>query len=75
MNFAPAAAEHNGKLFVSLADGTLIRLDDSTNQWEDAGLSSPRLAHRMVSDGNNLIIVGGADKGANLNLVEVLKVE
>jgi hypothetical protein len=75
MNFAPAAAEHNGKLFVSLADGTLIRLDDSTNQWEDAGLSSPRLAHRMVSDGNNLIIVGGADKGTNLNLVEALKVE
>ena len=75
MNFAPAAAEHNGKLFVSLADGTLIRLDDSTNQWQDAGLSSPRLAHRMVSDGHKLIIVGGAEKGANLNLVEALKVE
>ncbi len=75
MNFAPAAASHNGKLFVSLADGTLIYLDDAKNQWTDAAKSSPRLAHRMVSSGNNLLLLGGAEKGANLNLVEALKIE
>jgi len=75
MNFAPAAAEHNGRLLVSLADGTLIRLDDVSNQWQEAGISSPRLAHRMVSVGTKLLIIGGAEKGANLNLVEALKLD
>lgn len=74
-NFAPAAATHNGKLYVSLANGSLICLDDASNQWEDAGISSPRLAHRMVSDGSRLLILGGAEKGANLNLVEALKLK
>ncbi len=73
-NFAPAAAEHHSQLFVSLADGSVIRLNDAAKTWEDFAQSTPRLAHRMVSNGNQLLIVGGAVKGKNLDLIEAVPV-
>ena len=68
--FAPAAAVHGGKLFASVADGSLYALDDAHSRWTDAGRSAARLAHRMVSLGDSLVIAGGAVKGGNLDLVE-----
>jgi N-acetylneuraminic acid mutarotase len=70
--FAPAAVEHNGSLYVSVGDGRLLRMHG--NEWELVANSTPRLAHRMVSDGKNLLIAGGAAKGNNLDLIESVAV-
>jgi hypothetical protein len=68
--FAPAAAIHRDRLYVSVGDGSLYRLDEPSKQWVEAGVTTPRLAHRMVSTGDALLIAGGAVKGNNLDLVE-----
>ena len=73
-NFAPAACDHQGRLFVSLADGTIYRLNDKSGRWLEAGVGSPRLAHRMVSAGDSILVLGGAEKGKNLNVVEAVKI-
>ncbi|MBM3759270.1 MAG: hypothetical protein FJW36_03375 [Acidobacteria bacterium] len=69
-NFAPAAAVLANQLYVSLADGSLIRWNEALNRWVDVAKSAPRLAHRMVADSGRLLIIGGAEKGKNLDLVE-----
>lgn len=74
-NFAPAATTLNGSLYVSLADGSLIRLNESTNSWVDVAHTTPRLAHRMATHANKLLIIGGADKGKNLDLVEAVSLD
>jgi N-acetylneuraminic acid mutarotase len=66
--FAPAAAVHNGALYISVSDGAVFRLQK--DRWEEAASSTPRLAHRMVSDGKQLFILGGAAKGKNFDLIE-----
>jgi len=71
--FAPAAGVHEGNLYVSVSDGTLWRLAESGDAWEKAGASTPRLAHRLASDGRQVLILGGAAKGANLDLVEAIE--
>ncbi len=68
--FAPAAAVLDGKLYASVGDGSLFVLDSARQQWSRAGQSAQRLAHRMVPAGDSLVILGGAVKGANLDLAE-----
>lgn len=70
--FAPAACVHDGKLYVSVADGGLYRLDESRQHWEKAGQATPRVAQRIVSDGKKILVLGGADKGKNSDLVEAV---
>lgn len=72
LSFAPAAGIHNGDLYVSVSDGTLYRLNRSTQEWETAGKSTPRLAHRIASAGDVVLVIGGADKGKNSDLVEAV---
>lgn len=72
--FAPAAGVHAGRLYVSLGDGSLFRLSRSGKEWEPAGKASPRVAHRVVSGGNKLLVAGGASRGANLDLIEAVAV-
>ena len=47
--FAPAAVVHQGSLYTSVSDGTLLRLDDTNKLWEKVGKASGRVAHRLVS--------------------------
>ncbi len=72
--FGPAAAVHAGSLFVSLGDGSLYRLSRSGKEWEPAGKATPRVAHRVVSSGDKLLVAGGARRGANLDLIEAVSV-
>lgn len=70
--FAPAACIHAGKLYVSVADGGLYRLDEARQQWDKAGQATPRVAQRIVSDGKKILVLGGADKGKNSDLIEAV---
>jgi N-acetylneuraminic acid mutarotase len=72
--FSPAACVHDGSLYVSLADGELYRLDESKEQWEKSGDATPRVAHRIVSDRKAILVIGGADKGSNSDLIEAVVV-
>ncbi|WP_031495042.1 hypothetical protein [Bryobacter aggregatus] len=69
--FAPAAVEHGQRLFVSIANGALYRLG---KQWEKVAETTPRIAHRMASDGTRIYVMGGAEKGKNLDLIEVVTI-
>jgi hypothetical protein len=71
--FAPAAVVHDGRLYVSVADGALLRLSRSGDSWEPAGSASPRVAHRLVSSGDAILVIGGAAKSHNLDLVEAVE--
>lgn len=73
--FAPAAAVHQGRLYASVSDGSLLRLDESGAKWEAVSKTTPRVAHRMVSHGAGVLVIGGAAKGDNLHLVEAVPVE
>jgi N-acetylneuraminic acid mutarotase/uncharacterized GH25 family protein len=72
--FAPAACVHDGSLFVSVADGSLYRLNESNQAWKKVGNASPRVAHRLASDGKLILVIGGAEKGRNSDLIEALSV-
>jgi N-acetylneuraminic acid mutarotase len=74
LSFAPAAAVHHGDLYVSVSDGTLYRLNRSSMQWEKAGKSTPRLAHRIASDGDSVLVMGGAENGKNFDLIEAIPI-
>lgn len=72
--FSPAAAVHAGRLYVSVGDGGLHRLSSDGASWEPVSKGTPRIVHRMVVDGDRLLILGGASKGTNLDLVEAVVV-
>jgi hypothetical protein len=75
LGFAPAAGVHQGSLYVSIADGTLLRLNRTGSVWESVGRSTPRVAHRLASRGNIILIVGGAANGKNSDLIEEVSVK
>jgi len=70
MGFAPAAAVMKGRLYVSLGDGGLYRLEPTAQAWVKVGQATPRIAHRLIPVDGRILVVGGADKGANSNLIE-----
>lgn len=72
--FSPAAGVHDGRLYVSVSDGTLLRLNDAAGEWEVVGKGIPRVAHRLVSDGERVLVVGGANDGDNIAVVEAFAV-
>jgi hypothetical protein len=72
--FAPAACAHDGKLYVSVADGALYRLNESRLDWEKSGNATPRIAHRIASDGQAILVIGGAAQGRNSDLIEAVSV-
>ncbi len=72
--FGPAACEHDGSLYVSIASGALYRLDESKQEWEKSGSATPRVAHRIASNGKTILVIGGAAKGQNSDLIEAVSV-
>ena len=60
---------------MSVSDGTLYRLNRTSGDWERAGKSTPRLAHRIASAGDTVLVIGGADHGKNSDLVEAVPVQ
>lgn len=74
--FSPAACAAGGRLFVSVADGSLFALNDTDRDWRPVGRAGPRIVHRMVPDGTTaVILVGGAAGRENLATVERLSID
>jgi Kelch motif len=68
--FAAAAATVDGRVFISLADGGIHRLTDTAADWDKVAQATPRLAHRMVASRGRLLVIGGAGREANSDLIE-----
>jgi N-acetylneuraminic acid mutarotase len=68
--FSPAACSLDGRLYISVADGTLYRLDGAAKAWTKVAATTPRIVHRMAAHGSDLLVIGGAAKGENLSLIE-----
>ncbi len=70
--FASAACVLDGRLYASVAGGEVQRLTDDGSAWELVGSHTPRIVHRLVPWQGRILVTGGADGGANSDLVEVL---
>lgn len=70
--FAPAACVLDRQLYISVGDGTLHQLNDRDYRWDQVGTNTRRIVHRMLPLGGRILIVGGAAKGDNLDLIEEL---
>ncbi|HZZ43305.1 MAG TPA: kelch repeat-containing protein [Tepidisphaeraceae bacterium] len=68
--FAPAACTLDNRLYVSVGDGSLLCLNPAGTAWEKIATSTPRIVHRLIPFGTQILIAGGADKGNNFNLIE-----
>ena len=71
--FAPAACVFDGRLLVSVADGSLLELDRQGQGWNTVARASPRIVHRLVPAPDGVILVGGASGKDNLDRVELVK--
>jgi N-acetylneuraminic acid mutarotase len=72
--FGPAATVVNGSVLVSVDDGGLYRMNASAQAWTKVGQGTPRIVHRLVTDGNRVLILGGARSGKSSDLVEAIDV-
>ncbi|HEX8912137.1 MAG TPA: kelch repeat-containing protein [Humisphaera sp.] len=70
--FSPAACTAGDDLLVGIADGTIYRLDEQAGTWAPAGANAPRIVHRMVADGDRVVVLGGSRKGNMLDSVEAI---
>ena len=68
--FGPAACVLDGRLYVSVDDGGVHRLGGAAGPWEKVGTATPRIVHRLVPAGREILVVGGARGGANSDLIE-----
>ena len=59
---------------MSILDGSVIRLSADGSQWESVAKASPRVVHRMVPAGKQLLMIGGALQGDNLDSLELVSV-
>ena len=73
--FSPAAAFMDGRLYASLMDGGVYRLNEAAGEWERVATTTGRVAHRMVAaPGGALFLIGGAANGDNLDALERIDV-
>jgi N-acetylneuraminic acid mutarotase len=68
--FSSAACVHHGDLYVSVADGSVYKLN--MGSWQKSAVATPRIAHRMISTDGKILILGGAAKGKNSDLMEAV---
>lgn len=73
--FAPAACVQDGRLYVSTGDGALLRLNARADGWDAVAAATPRIVHRLVPFGGQVLVLGGAARGDNLDLVEAVRVD
>jgi N-acetylneuraminic acid mutarotase len=70
--FGPAACVLKGRLFVSVADGSLYRLNPAGNGWDKVAAATPRIVHRLAPNQSQVLIIGGAAGKKQLGLIEAV---
>jgi N-acetylneuraminic acid mutarotase len=73
--FGPAACTLDGHLFVSVADGSLYRLNEAGDGWDKVATTTPRIVHRLAANGSEVLVIGGASGKRQQNLIEAVSVE
>ena len=73
--FGPAAVVVRSALYVSVDNGGLYRLNERAATWTKVGQAPPRIVHRLVPDGDRILIAGGASGGKNFDLIEAIAVD
>lgn len=75
--FTPAACVVNGRLYVTPMDGKIYRLNEAGVTWDSVGkLEKSRVVHRMVPFGTDqMLVIGGASRGTNVDACEVVTVK
>ncbi|HZZ82840.1 MAG TPA: kelch repeat-containing protein [Gemmataceae bacterium] len=73
--FAPAACTLGGRVYASVADGSLLRLDTAGKKWDLVTKLQPRIVHRLIPHGAQLLLVGGARGGDNLASIEAVTID
>ena len=69
--FGADAVTVNGVLLVSQADGRIYSIRSGDESWNHAGdLHERRFFHRLVSDGESLLAIAGANRTGHLSSVE-----
>ena len=70
--FTPASAVEGGRLYLTPRDGTVLRLSEKKDQWEEVGkLAQARFVARMVAGpAGSLVVIAGASPGGMLATVE-----
>lgn len=72
--FGLSAIGGDAGLFASTRSGAVYRLSDDGQAWTTVGkLNHPRYFHRLVADGQRLIVVGGTSREGKAPAVEVLE--
>jgi len=74
--FGSSAIGAKAGLFVTNASGSLLQLSDDRKSWQEVTkLKHPRTFHRLVADGDRLLLVGGTIKGTKVPEVELLELK
>lgn len=72
--FSPAACSINGTIYVSVGTGEMFRLSADQQSWEPHAKTTPRVVHRLIPNGSEILVVGGAAESRMLDLVEAVPV-
>jgi N-acetylneuraminic acid mutarotase len=71
--FTPALCAVKGRLYASPADGRIYRLTARGDNWEAVGqLATRRMVHRAVEVSDKLLVLGGASRGGNVRVCELV---
>ncbi len=73
--FGPSAFGGSDGLFITVQDGSLLRLSNDGKSWDKVGaLKHPRFFHRLViSDDQQLLVVGGTTRGGKVTATEAIR--
>lgn len=73
--FSPAATTVGDRIVIHTSSGPIYRLAADGKDWEKVGTAQkPRMVARLVPlSATEVVLVGGAAKGGNVDLVEVIK--
>ena len=72
--FGPAACTTGGTIYVSVSTGEMFRLSADRTAWEPYAMATPRAVHRLVPDGDRILVVGGAKNQKMVDLIESVPV-
>ncbi|HTN73697.1 MAG TPA: hypothetical protein VL096_00565, partial [Pirellulaceae bacterium] len=74
--FGPSAFGTEQGLFATVSTGSLLRLSDDGQAWEEVTkLKQPRFFHRLVADGKRLLVVGGTSQKGKTTAVEAIEIK